>query len=82
MATPAYGAAQPLEDDYHGAMQKVFNVLQMLHILPQQPPPKPVAADPYMLKNDPDIARANASFRNAPKQNAAQSLGRVTPKGQ
>lgn len=89
MATPApnFGPAQPLGDAYSNAMGKVFDVLRMLHMIPAPPAPKPAqpGADPYMLQNDPDVARANQSFRDADaakqRQAAHQSLGRVTPKG-
>lgn len=86
-----WGPAQPLGNWYRNLSGGVSNFVNALPSPPEwferlvgyQPSG---SSDPYMLHDDPDIAKANRSFREkdaAKRRLAAQrSLGRITSEGQ
>lgn len=83
MATPGinYGPAKPLGDEYTGAMQKLFNVLQMLHIMP--PTPKSAPSQPVQpLPSAWEQANERSIQQQMKPPSGAKALGRIPQKAQ
>lgn len=81
MATPGinYGPAQPLGDAYNQSMQKLFNVLQMLHIL--APRQMPVPSQPVQpLPSAWEQANERSIQQQMKPPNGAKALGSIAKK--
>ena len=79
-------ATNPMDDfirKYKGMPARAVNAIEhpvntLESVLGINQPKPAAAADPYMLHNDPDIAAANASYRN---QAPATARKKDTPMG-
>lgn len=76
MSTPPYGPMSDFIAKYSALPGKALNAVAhpintIEDLLGFSPASSPVA-DPYMLHNDPDIARANASFQKQAEEKLHQ----------